>query len=76
TLRLIPHPELSPEQQQLVAMERCMKDGVLEVTTRKATAIYMLQLLQVPTDKTDHAKANPVVLENLEAIADLRFGRK
>ncbi len=74
-LRLIPHPDLSAAQQALIEHERGMSDGVLCISTRKATAIYMLQLLQVPTAKTDTPNATPLVLENLDDIEALQFGR-
>ncbi|MEH6628620.1 MAG: WYL domain-containing protein [Motiliproteus sp.] len=75
-LRLVPHPDLSEPQKQLIERERGMTDGQLLVTTRKATAIYMLQLLQVPTEKSDNPMATPMVLENLPEIDALKFGKK
>ncbi len=73
-LRLVPHPGLSAAQQGLIARERGLTDGVLRMTTRKATAIYLLQLHQVPTDPSDNPAATPLVLENGHEIRELLFG--
>ncbi|GGB82061.1 WYL domain-containing protein [Marinobacterium zhoushanense] len=80
-LRLIPNPHLTPEQRTLVRHERCFQGDVLILKTRKATAVYLLQLLQVPTsppsnESTDHVNANPMVLEDYEVIENLQFKRR
>ncbi|SEF90117.1 helix-turn-helix transcriptional regulator [Marinobacterium lutimaris] len=77
-LTLIPNPHLTPEQQALVRHERCFNGPTLTLETRKATAIYMLQLLQVPTsapasDSPDNVNANPLVLEDYKLIEELKF---
>lgn len=74
-LRLVPHPDLTADQKVLIEHERGMTDGALCITTRKATAIYMLQLLQVPTETSVNPIATPVVLSNFDEIAELQFGR-
>ena len=76
TLRLIPHPKLNAAQKCLIQHERGMTNGGLLVTTRKATATYLMQLIQVPTEPVDDPVAAPVVLEDLEAIKGMGFGRK
>ena len=76
TLRLVPHPDLSKDQQALIRHERCGGEKALEVKTRKATAIYMAQLLQLPTEKTDEARRYPLIIENIEEIEALSFDRR
>jgi len=78
-LELIANPNLTPDQQKLVKHERGF-DQQLTVRARKATAIYALQLLQVPTsaptDNPADAMANPLILKNYNQINELRFERK
>jgi predicted DNA-binding transcriptional regulator YafY len=77
-LRLIPNPGLTTEQQALIRHERCFTDEVLCIKTRAATAIYLLQLMQVPTAPLDVeditlCRANPVVLKDYSQVEALRF---
>jgi predicted DNA-binding transcriptional regulator YafY len=73
TLRLIPHPALSKQQQKLVRYERCFDGEVLELKTREATAIYLLHMLQIPAYKSGNFRANPLVLEDPDVVRHLRF---
>lgn len=73
TLRLVPHPALTKQQQKLVRYERCFEGEVLELHTREATAIYLLHMLQIPTYETDNCQANPLVLEDPGVVNHLRF---
>ena len=72
-LELIANPGLSKAQQKLVQVERCFEDESLIVTTRRATAIYLLQMLQIPTGANAYPKSNPVVLKNPDIVGELRF---
>jgi len=78
SLKIIPNPDLTPAQQSLVRHERCFTGDVLELETRKATAIYLLQLLQVATtppgnENIDQINAHPLVLADYRQIEALRF---
>ena len=75
TLELIPHPDLSKAQQKLVRAERCFEGDSLTLTTRRATAIYLLQMLQIPTNPTKYKHSNPLVLKDPNIIEELRFSR-
>lgn len=76
---LVPNPSLSQEQQALIRFERNFPDNGYRITTRKALAIYHLQLLQVPSSKPSEQDgsifANPVLLDDYRVIEDMQFGR-
>jgi hypothetical protein len=67
-LQLIPNPELSEDQQELIRNEHCYGKDRRTITTKKATAHYLLQLLQVPTHRNRPAKEHPLILENLDQL--------
>jgi len=67
-LQLIPNPELSEDQQELIRNEHCYGKERRTITTKKATAHYLLQLLQVPTHRNRPAKEHPLILENLDQL--------
>jgi len=73
TLELIPNPHLSEAQQNLVRYERCFDGPSLKLVTRRATATYLLQMLQIPADESDNYRENPVVLKGCSEIARLKF---
>lgn len=73
TLELTPHPELTPKQQKLIAVERGFENNIQIITTRRATANYLLQYMQVPRERSPNSSANPVVLKNPEVIKKLGF---
>ncbi|GGO76769.1 hypothetical protein GCM10011348_04760 [Marinobacterium nitratireducens] len=80
-LRLITNPILSAEQRAMVRLERCFDDEVMQIPTRRALAIYLLQLMQVPTeplheDERKNPAAFPIVLEDYHQLQELSFGRK
>ncbi|NVK41554.1 MAG: WYL domain-containing protein [Oceanospirillaceae bacterium] len=80
-LSLITNPNLSAEQQAMVRLERCFDDEVMQIPTRRALAIYLLQLMQVPTeplheDERKNPAAFPVVLDDYHQLQELSFGRK
>ncbi|MGZ5781063.1 MAG: WYL domain-containing protein [Burkholderiaceae bacterium] len=47
TLTIAPHPELSPEQQAVIADDFGMTDGKLHLTVRSAMRLYMLRMLHL-----------------------------
>ncbi len=50
SLTLVPHPELTPEQQQLIALENFAGKPSKELTTRACLMEYVLQDLRVAVD--------------------------
>lgn len=74
TLRLIPDPRLTQFQQNIIARDYAMLDGILEITTRAALASYYLQYLRI--DQVSPLKvpeAQQLVLENYEQISHWLF---
>lgn len=47
TLVITPHPELSPDQQAVIADDFGMTDGKLHLTVRRALRLYMLRMLHL-----------------------------
>lgn len=47
TLVIAPHPELSPEQQAVVADDFGMTDGNLHLPVRRAMRLYVLRMLHL-----------------------------
>ena len=47
TLVIAPHPDLSPEQQAIIADDFGMEDGKLHLTVRRALRLYYLRLLHL-----------------------------
>ncbi|WP_341326851.1 WYL domain-containing protein [Methylotuvimicrobium sp. KM2] len=47
TLVIAPHPDLSPEQQAIIADDFGMEDGKLHLTVRRAMRLYYLRLLHL-----------------------------
>lgn len=74
TLELIPNPLLTPDQQKLIAIERGFINNIQTITTRRATANYLLQYMQIPREAPQNSRANPVVLKNPEIMKGLGFG--
>lgn len=76
-LKIIPNPALTPAQQAMIRRERGFKAEHLTITTRKATALYRLQLMQIPDHPTgtsqNEARAYPLVLADYNQINDLRI---
>lgn len=77
-LKLIPNPSLTPAQQAMVRLERCFEDSEMLISTRRALAIYLLQLMQVPTaplrrGEDQNPAAFPIVLEDYNQVKELSF---
>ena len=73
TLELIPHPDLTEPQRKLIEKERGFKDGMQTLTTRRATANYLLQFMQIPRRTSQYPQANPVILGNPQVMQELSF---
>jgi predicted DNA-binding transcriptional regulator YafY len=74
TLRVVPHPRLAPEQQQVVEVDYGMRDGALEITTRARLVPYALKLLHLdPKEELDQPKAQQIVLENRDQVKPWLF---
>ncbi len=76
-LKIIPNPALTDDQQDMIRRERGFKGDHLLLNTRKATALYLLQLMQIPDAPTgasqSEARAHPLVLADYAQINDLRI---
>ncbi len=55
TLEIGPHPELSPIQKNVIALDYGMHDGKAEIKTRKALFYYTLKRLGLDTDPSARA---------------------
>ncbi|MEO1767185.1 helix-turn-helix transcriptional regulator [Thiobacter aerophilum] len=70
TLRLAPHQGLDEPRRQALALDYGARDGVIELTVRRALVGYLLQRLMVDTSR-DHS-GNPrqyqLMLENREEV--------
>ncbi len=77
TLKVIPNPALTFDQQAMIRKERGLEGDHLLLNTRKATALYLLQLMQIPDCPTgtsqSEARAHPLVLADYAQINDLRI---
>ncbi|SEL42168.1 WYL domain-containing protein [Colwellia chukchiensis] len=67
-LKIIPNPEYSDEQQQLIAREWGMTDMCEVVTIRAALAQYYLILMHIPYKGNYEGVRHRVILENLDVI--------
>lgn len=74
-LFLVPNPDLSPGEQDLVKADYGMAQGFLRIQGRRSMAHYVLQSYQVPT--SGHLPKNPrqcpLVCANLEDILTALF---
>ncbi len=75
TIKLIPHPELSPEMKIQIMKERGMTNGVLEIPCRGSLVHYQLMHMQVPTYENPKLLSNPVIVANREELASYFFNR-
>jgi predicted DNA-binding transcriptional regulator YafY len=73
SLELIPNPDLSNAQQRLIARERGFANGMQILKTRRATANYLLQFMQIPKHHSSYPLANPVILGNPSVMEELLF---
>jgi hypothetical protein len=78
TLRLIPNPELSKEQQVLIALDYGMgTDGELRLPVRRALAHYLMQSLNIIWESSgSEPREQPLVVYNREEVAPYVFGGK
>ncbi len=75
TIRVVPDPRLSRNQQQVVEHDYGMENGVLEVTTRGKLVHYALKLLQIdPSAKLVEPTSQQIVVENLHELETWLFG--
>lgn len=75
TIRIVPDPRLSPEQQQVVEVDYGMVQGVLEITTSGKLVPYALKLLHTnPREELDDPMAQQIVVENRVELAPWLFG--
>jgi len=75
TIRIVPDPRLSAEQQEVVEVDYGMQRGALEVTTRGKLVPYALKLLHVdPTEELDDPTAQQIIVENRAQLQRWLFG--
>jgi hypothetical protein len=67
---LIPNPQLSSEQQSIVAQDYCMINGRISISVRMSFLYYFQKRLRLDVaGARDNPQEAPVVVENLEAFA-------
>lgn len=71
TVRIAPHPALSPAQAEVVAADWGMRQGELRVPVRGALAGYFLRLMRLDAQ----AENTELVLLNADELAPYVFGR-
>lgn len=75
SIRIVPDPRLSPEQQQVVEVDYGMVNGVLEITTSGKLIPYALKLLHTdPREELKDPTAQQIVVENRAELAPWLFG--
>lgn len=73
-LKVIPDPRLSEFQQNIIAREYAMNNGVLEIITPAALASYYLHYLRIsPTHPEQSPEAQQLILENYANIKQWLF---
>jgi predicted DNA-binding transcriptional regulator YafY len=74
-LLLIPNPELSEQEQQLVRADYSMDRGCLTVRSRRAMAQYVLTNYHVSPngDIPENPRQQPLVCANLDIVASVLF---
>jgi predicted DNA-binding transcriptional regulator YafY len=74
TIRVVPDPRLSPEQQQVVEVDYGMANGMLEVHTRAKLVPYALKLLHIdPKETQDDPTAQQIIVQNLVQLTPWLF---
>ena len=69
TVRIIPDPRLSAEQQQVIEVDYGMQSGALQITTRGKLVPYALKLLHIdPAAEHADPTAQQIVVENRAAL--------
>lgn len=66
---LVPNPQLSPNQQSVVAQDYCMEDGKISISLRKSFLYYFQKRLRLDVARAlDNPRETPVVVENRDAF--------
>jgi len=74
SIRIIPDPRLSPDQQGVIERDYGMEKGVLEITTRGKLVPYALKQLHIdPKEILEDPTAQQIVVENLEEVSAWLF---
>ena len=74
SIELTPDPRLSPGQQDVVAADYGMQDGVLKLETRGTLVSYLLQLYQLDSKlENPNPLAQQIVIKNQEALKPWLF---
>jgi hypothetical protein len=76
-LQLTPDPRLSPAQQQVIADDYRLTDGILRLYSRACLAQYLLQEMQVSLKPEQHSpESQQLVLHNQAELAPWLFSRR
>ena len=69
-VKIIPHPRLSPERQDVLLMDYGAKEGYIEILTRRALIAYVLQTVGIDTsaDASGSPQRFPFVIQNRDEI--------
>jgi len=74
TIRIVPDPRLSADQQRVVQRDYGMDKGMLAVTTRGKLVPYALKQLHIdPKERLDDPRAQQIIVENLDEIRSWLF---
>ena len=74
TIRIVPDPRLSADQQRVVQRDYGMDKGMLAVTTRGKLVPYALKQLHIdPNEQLDDPRAQQIIVENLDEIRSWLF---
>jgi hypothetical protein len=69
---LIPNPDLSESQREVIAQDYCMEYGQIAISVRKALLYYFNKRLRLNVAKTfNDPKETPVVMLNEKAFNDV-----
>lgn len=75
TIRIVPDPRLSREQQEVVQVDYGMDKGALEVATRGKLVSYALKLLHIdPKEELEDPMAQQIMVENRADLLPWLFG--
>ena len=75
TIRIVPDPRLSKEQQRVIEHDYGMTKGVLEVPTRGKLVPYALKLLHIDLEEQkDDPTAQQIIVENQNDLKGWLFG--
>jgi predicted DNA-binding transcriptional regulator YafY len=75
TIRVVPDPRLSSEQQQVIEHDYGMENGVLEVSTRGKLVSYALKLLHIDhREQQADPTAQQIIVANRDELESWLFG--